>query len=80
MHHQHQDDHSGSSSYHPKAGEHYYPPVDEPKDNHLSWSPHMAGYDHHVSLSNLTSLHRHTVIMFMYYIAICALFSAWTVN
>ncbi|XP_066537228.1 thyroid receptor-interacting protein 6 isoform X2 [Hoplias malabaricus] len=47
MHHQHQDDHSGPSSYHLKSGEHYYPPVDMPKDNHLSWSPHMATYDHH---------------------------------
>ncbi|KAI4900435.1 hypothetical protein NFI96_033087, partial [Prochilodus magdalenae] len=58
MHHQHQDDHSGPSPYHPKAGEHYYSPADGPKDNHLSWSPHMASYDHHArgSDKHLTSI------------------------
>ena len=56
MHHQHQDDLSGPSPYHPKSGEHYYPPADGPKDNHLSWSPHMASYDHHVSQPNVPSV------------------------
>ncbi|XP_026887140.2 thyroid receptor-interacting protein 6 isoform X1 [Electrophorus electricus] len=50
MHHQLQDDHSGPSPYHPlspKSGEHYYPPGHGPKEEHLSWNPHMSSYDHH---------------------------------
>ncbi|XP_016141158.1 thyroid receptor-interacting protein 6 isoform X2 [Sinocyclocheilus grahami] len=50
MQHQHQDDHSGSTSYHPlspQLGERYYAPGQGPKEDHHTWNPRMASHEFH---------------------------------
>ncbi|XP_051510135.1 thyroid receptor-interacting protein 6-like [Myxocyprinus asiaticus] len=50
MQHQHQDDRSGSSAYRPLSpnmGERYYTPGQGPKEDHQTWSPHMASHEIH---------------------------------
>ncbi|XP_055053599.1 thyroid receptor-interacting protein 6 isoform X1 [Misgurnus anguillicaudatus] len=45
MQHQHQDDRSGSTAYHP--GDRYYTPGQGPKEDHHTWSPHLANHELH---------------------------------
>ncbi|XP_016325360.1 thyroid receptor-interacting protein 6-like isoform X2 [Sinocyclocheilus anshuiensis] len=50
MQHQHQDDHSGSTTYHPlspQLGERYYAPGQGPKEDHHTWNPRMASHELH---------------------------------
>ncbi|XP_016398640.1 thyroid receptor-interacting protein 6 isoform X2 [Sinocyclocheilus rhinocerous] len=50
MQHQHQDDRSGSTTYHslsPQLGERYYAPGQGPKEDHHTWNPRMASHELH---------------------------------
>lgn len=45
MQHQHQDDRSGSTAYHP--GDRYYSPGQVPQEDHHTWSPRLASQELH---------------------------------
>uniref|UniRef100_A0A8C1WJS7 Thyroid hormone receptor interactor 6 n=1 Tax=Cyprinus carpio TaxID=7962 RepID=A0A8C1WJS7_CYPCA len=50
MQHQHQDDRSGSTTYHPlspQLGDRYYALGQGPKEDHHTWNPHMTSHELH---------------------------------